>query len=461
MVVLKSPTNRRPRMANISRTLRHIKQDLKPFLRDRDIKDACERAGYSWRERILGPVQTVHLFILQVLSFNTAITHLRLIGKKTVKAAAYCKARMRLPLAVLQDLLRSSSAAMRKQGTPGARLWHGLRTFLADGSSALTPDVPELQKAFGQHKSQKPGCGFPMPKILGLFDAFSGLIAEMLNYPLRTHEMSKVWLLHPLLAARDLLVGDRGFCSYAHLALLHARGVFGLFRMHQNQIVSFRPGRKAHGGKASGKGKPRSTWIKRLGKHDQLVKWSKPKNRPKWMTAEQYESLPDSLPMREIRYRLPRKGQRTLCVTIATTLLDAELYPKEEIAALYNVRWTVETHFGELKTTLKMRKLKSRTPDGIRKELTVYCLVYNLVHWVMLQAAERQKVSPDRISFIDTVRWLLSSEPGEDLPDLIVNPLRPNRHEPRVIKDRQDSYKIMNKPRAALRKELKKQAVTA
>jgi hypothetical protein len=116
----------------------------------------------------------------------------------------------------------------------------------------------------------------------------------------------------------------------------------------------------------------------------------------------------------------------------------------------------VETHFAELKTTLKMRRVKSQTAVGVQKELAVYALVYNLVHTVMVAAARRQKTTADRISFIDTVRWLLSAAPGETLPDLLINPLRPGRHEPRVVKDRQDSYPYLNKPRHVLRKALRK-----
>jgi len=439
-------------MASVSRTLRRIKRDLRPFLSEDSILAACRQIGHTWRNRQFGPVRTLHLFILQVLCFNTAMTHLRHLAKEAVHAPAYCKARMRLPLAVLQTLLSQSSRAMR-QVTQGQGHWCGLRTYLVDGSSTIAPDTPSSQKAFGQPKGCKKGCGFPVPKVLGLFDAYTGLVVEALSFPLYTHEQSKVWLLHPLLGAGDLLVGDRGFCSYAHLALLSLRNVCGLFRMHQKQIVDFRPHRRA-----GGKGRPRSTFVRRLGRHDQIVRWIRPKSRPRWMTDEQWSSLPASLLVREVRYRLPRKGQRTICVTLATTLLDAQRYPKEKVVEMYGVRWTVETHFAELKTTLKMRKVKSKTALGVQKELAVYCLVYNLVHWVMLEAAWRQGVVPDRISFIDTVRWLLNAEPGESMPDLVVNPRRPDRHEPRVVKDRQDTYTKMCRLRRELRKTLKNQA---
>ena len=357
-------------MASISRALQRIKQDLVEHLPEQSIERACVDVGHRWRERQLGPVQTLHLFVLQILNFNTAINHLRHLAGHAVNAAAYCRARMRLPLAAVQRLLRQSSEAMRAAlcGEFGgeAGLWCGLRTFLADGSSTITPDTPELQKAFKQPTGQKPGCGFPVPKILALFDAFTGLVIESLSFQLYTHEQSKVWQLHPLMKAGDLLVADRGFCSFAHLAMLSVRGVTACFRMHQRQRVDFRPGRKtrAQSSKSKRKGRPTSTFVRRLGKRDQIVRWTKPRpdQTPEWMSDEQYATLPEGLEVRELRYVLVNKGQRTRVVTVATTLLDPIKYPKAKIAELYGIRWRVETHFAQLKTTLKMRKVKSRTP---------------------------------------------------------------------------------------------------
>lgn len=244
-------------MASITSTLSRIKLELSAFLPDEAILAACRDSGYSWRERLFGPVQTIHLFILQLLNFNIAMTGLRHLSKTPVKAAGYCRARMRLPQKVLEALLVQSSAAMRQVASPiGAAvdgLWCGLKAYLVDGSSTIAPDTPSSQKAFGQPKGCKTGCGFPVPKVLGLFDAFSGLIVQVLGFPLYTHEQSKVWMLHPLLGIGDLLVGDRGFCSFAHLAMLWARQIQGLFRIHQKQIVDFRPYRKHRVGNAKGK----------------------------------------------------------------------------------------------------------------------------------------------------------------------------------------------------------------
>jgi hypothetical protein len=458
-------------MAGVSQALKRIKSDLAKLIPDESILAACIAAGHKWRQRQLGPVQTLHLFILQVMACNTAISHLRLLAGEVFSVAAFCEARKRLPLAALQTLLRESSATMRKAAAEAAgkagdgsdgSLWRGLRVFLVDGSSTITPDTPALQKAFDHPKGQKPGCGFPVPRLLALFDAFTGMVVEMLGFSLYTHEQSKVWMLHPLLKGGDLLVGDRGFCSFVHLAMLHARCVHGCFRCHQKQIVDFRPHRKSKESstRENKAGLPTSEFVRRLGRHDQIVRWKRPAKMPGWMSAEQWASTPQWLGVRELKYTLKGKGQRTREVTIATTLVDCELYPREDVAELYNIRWQVETRFSELKTTLKMRKLKAQSEEGILKELAAYCLVYNMVRAITAAAGLIQGVDPNRISFIDALRWLLWAAPGDPIPRLIVNPTRPDRHEPRVIKDHRDGYSHMTSPRAELRKRLKTRAKT-
>ena len=137
--------------------------------------------------------------------------------------------------------------------------------------------------------------------------------------------------------------------------------------------------------------------------------------------------------------------------------LDAGAYPAEDLASLYFRRWEVETDFAHLKTTLGMDVLHCETEAGVLKELTVYAIVYNLVRVVMLEASRRQGVSLPRVSFVDALRWLSSSPPGTPLPDLVVNPHRPGRSEPRCKKRRAKKYPYMKRPRSVLRKLLQNQ----
>ena len=442
--------------------LRRLKQEPARELDRATIVDICRRIGYSWRAGVLDPVATVHLFLLQILHGNTALNHLPRLAGQQFTASAFCQARARLPLELFQHLLRRVAALLTPdQDDPGT--WHGHRVWLVDGSSVSMPDTPELRKHFGQPSVQKPGCGFPVAHLLALFHAGTGMLREVLTGPLCTHDMAQVAQLPPQLHATDVLLGDRGFCSFAHLALLLGRGVHGIFRMHQRQIVDFTPHRPhaVPGDKTAPKGRPHSRWLRRLGVTDHLVAWLKPKERPEWMTAAQYASLPEELVVRELRYRTHRPGFRVREVTLVTTLLDGELYSLESLAELYRVRWQVEVNLRHLKTTMKMDVLRCETVAGVSKELLVYALVYNLVRLVMGEAARRQGVAVDRISFVDALRWLATARPGEGLPRLVVNPDRPDRVDPRVKKRRPKPFPLMTKPRSVLRKKLMTQEVTS
>lgn len=91
----------------------------------------------------------------------------------------------------------------------------------------------------------------------------------------------------------------------------------------------------------------------------------------------------------------------------------------------------------------------------------MFLLVYNLVRMVMLQAARRQQVPVERISFVDALRWLATAQPGDELPKLVVNPARRGRVEPRVRKRRPKQYPLMKRPREVLRKDLLQQNIAA
>lgn len=431
-----------------------IKRNVANCLTAQSIEQACRAEDYRWRQRELGPVETIHAFIIQVLNGNTACSHTVRLAGLNCSAEAYCQARARLPLAVYERLLEQTRQAAERKSSPP--LWHGHRTFLVDGSTFSMPDTEALQAHFGQPDGQRPGCGFPAAHWLTMFDAYSGLLVKQAATPLRTHDMSQVGSLHPELSEGDLLIGDTAFASYAHLALLLRQKLHGLFRAHQRVLVSFRKDRKLVGKQAKGTKATRATGrlIRKLGKYDQLVDYEKPKKRPDWMSEEAYRALPDHILVREIRYRTKLKGGRTREITLVTTLLDPKKYPAEELAALYGLRWRIETNLNHLKTTMGMDVLRCETVAGVLKEMTIYSLVYNLVRLVMLKAAEQQHTPVTSISFVDALRWLTEACRQLQPLKLATNPHRPNRYEPRVRKRRPKQYHLMRKPRRQLQQEL-------
>src|SRR5262249_31328989 len=145
-------------------------------------------------------------------------------------------------------------------------------------------------------------------------------------------------------------------------------------------------------------------------------------------------SLPD------LRADLPRPPRlhamliRPLRTLTAQTLLDAAAYPATELAELDYERCRVELNFKHMKIKMRSYVIISKTVDGILKELSVYAMAYNLVRSAVLESARAHRVDPDRISLIDGLRWLTGEEGEGEAPELVVNPSRRGRVEPRVKK---------------------------
>ena len=131
------------------------------------ILSACKDVGYHWRKRVLGPVETIHLFLLQVLLKNTACRRrIVQLGEWRFTDTAYCAARKRLPLALFHKLVEQTAGVLRRLGwlaLVGIRVWtiDGIELFHARYSGASST----LRSALWPGK----GCGFPVAKLLTLF----------------------------------------------------------------------------------------------------------------------------------------------------------------------------------------------------------------------------------------------------------------------------------------------------
>lgn len=454
-------------MVSIAGALSRIKEDPEAALSGGMIRAVCRELIPSWRDTPLSPPNTLALLIRQVAAGNVSCTEVAQMAGGRFTAAAYCTARKRLPLEVVQacsarvyeSAAAAAAAATAARGASDRGRWRGHRVWLLDGSGASMPDTPALQEQFGQSGQQARGCGFPVAHVLGLFDLHSGLVARMIVSPLRTHDMRHAAELHPQMREGDVLVGDDAFGTFAHLAVLTQAGLHGLFPVHHKRIVDFTPGRshvrEGAGAVAAGAaGMPRSRWVRSLGSDDQLVEWFKPQARPDWMDERQYAALPDSITVRETRRTIKLPDGRRVTVTIVSTFLQADAYPARALVGLRQRRWEVETDLRHLKTTMKMEVLRCKSVAGVNKEIAAYLLVYNLVRLIMLEAGRRQRVSPGRVSFADALYWARHAAADAPPPRLKVNPYRPWRIEPRARKRRPKSYKLLNKPRDQLRNAL-------
>jgi hypothetical protein len=356
---------------------------------------------------------------------------------------AYCAARNNLPEEVLHGLVRDAGKQVEDE-SPDTWLWHGRKVRVVDGSTVTMPDTPENQAAYPQQKSQKPGCGFPIARILVIFSLSVGAVLEAAIGKYKgkqTGENSLFRGLYDALAEGDVILADRYFSGWSDIALPLQRGIDVVIRKHQLRRTDFREG-------------------VRLGKDDHLVSWSKPE-RPKWMSIAQYATLPDELTLREVRVRVVQEGFRTRSLVVATTLLDARKYPPEEIALLYRRRWQAELHLRSLKIVLQMDQLRCKTPERVRNEFWTHLLGYNLIRGVMASAALESGRSPWEISFKGTLQTLshflpllLSRISSKTWCEALLAAIathrvghRPDRFEPRKVKHRRKHYQYLCKPR--------------
>jgi hypothetical protein len=420
---------------------------------DRILK-AFGPARSLWQGWIYTPAVTVYVFLSQCLSPDHSCRDAvaRLIawrvacGLKACSAdtGAYCTARNDLPEEAIHELLRDSGRQVESEA-PESWLWRGRRVRAVDGSTITMPDTPENQAAYPQMKSQQPGCGFPIARILVIFSLSVGTVLEtaMGKYQGKeTGENSLFRPLHSALAEGDVVLADRYFSGWFDVALLRQRGIDIVVRKHQLRRTDFRTG-------------------KRLGKDDQLVVVVRPA-RPKWMSAEQYATMPGELTLREIRIQVAQKGMRTQSLVVVTTLLDAEKYPAEEIASLYRRRWQAELGLRSIKIVLQMDHLRCKTPERVRNEFYMHLVGYNLIRGVMAAAAQQSGKSPWEISFKGTLQTLSQFLPllqatasPEAWCDALLKSIathnvgdRPDRFEPRRVKRRPKPHKLLQKHRS-------------
>lgn len=348
--------------------------------------------GPSCRERLFTPLITFWAFLSQVLAADSACrTAVRKVqawwirqggGPMSANPSAYCQARARLPEETL-EALHLQLAQRLETNVPADRLWRGRRVRLVDGTTGSMPDTAQNQSAYPQPSGQKAGCGFPMLKLVALFSLASGALLRAVHGPVRGSEVHLFRQLWAHLSPGEVVLADRGFCSFGALAALQQRDVDCLMRLHQTRRVNWRAGQ-------------------RLGPADRLVAWRKPRRRPQLLSAEEFAALPATLPVRLVRLQARLKGFRTRTLVVVTTLLDPVAYPVEALAELYLQRWGVELHFRELKTLMRLDVLRCRSPQMIRKELLMHFIAYNLVRAVMLQAALQYQVALSRLSFKGT-----------------------------------------------------------
>lgn len=367
----------------------------------------------------------------------------------------YCRARAKLSAAALRDLSGEVSREL-EQAAEARWLWKGRHAKLIDGFTFTMPDTPANQAVFPHPRTQQPGVGLPIARAVAVLSLATACVLDLALGPYQGKETGEPALLRGLLgslAADDIAVADRYYCSFLLIALLRGQGTHVCARKHHKRHSDFRRGR-------------------RLGAHDHLITWTRPP-RPEWMDEATYARIPETLTLREIRFQVVEPHRRTRTLDIITTLVDADEYTREDIAELYGFRWNSELDIRGLKSSLNLGHVRCKSPEMVRREVWTTILGYNLIRTTAAGAALVHGRQPRHISFTATCQYVLAgwmplslglipAPSGEAYLRVVLQQIaacevanRPGRLEPRVLKRRRHRYKLMQQPRHQLRRELR------
>lgn len=331
--------------------------------------------------------------------------------------------------------------------TVGDWLWRQRRVKIVDGTGLSMPDTKANQKIYPQSQRQKPGCGFPVMKLVVTFSLATGAILGFVKGTLHDAERVLFKDLWDLFEPGDVLLADSAFCSYADFYFLSQRHIDCVMANHQRRTKGLQ-------------------FVKSLGKEDRLVYWIKMKSCPTWLEKSQWDKVPEKLLIREVSFLVTIRGFRTKRITLATTLFDQRQYPKEDLAQLFRRRWMAELYLRDIKITMGMDILRCKTPDMVHKELIMFMIAYNLIRSLILHSSMILQAHMDRLSFKGTLALLRQLNPPtlRLIPsrkrektlyktalriiakDIV--PDRPDRQEPRARKRRPKNYQLLNKPRS-------------
>ncbi|MEN6338088.1 MAG: IS4 family transposase [Phycisphaerales bacterium] len=451
--------------SQVRRCRRHVLEDqdlcFTKLLPQEQVEAALERHEVRYRERQYTPLVTIWTFLYQVLSSDQScraavarlLAFLCVGGEEpgSAKTDPYCKARERLPEKLLADLARDSGGQLQRD-VPATDLLGGRPVKIADGTTVSMPDTPANQKAYPQQAAQKKSLGFPILRLVGLMSLSCGAVLDIATGPYRGKRTGETALLRQVLGSLrsgDILLADAIFSNYWTIALLLEGGVDYLGRLEGMRRVDFRRGQ-------------------RLGRYDHVVSWSKP-HRPAWMNRTLYNRLPETLRLRETRVEVTQKGFRCRHLCLVTTLRDAQLYSRAELAMAFRCRWHAELDLRSIKHVMQMDVLRCKSPAMVRKEIWMHLLAYNLIRKLIAQAAATVGLSPRDLSFKGTLQTLvIFAAAGWSCParrnELYAAVLRavathrvndrPDRIEPRAVKRRPKKQVYLTEPRSVAKARL-------
>ncbi len=374
--------------------------------------------------------------VLTDLPIRQVFAHARRMrsGEREPSRSNLCEARQRLGVEPVQRVFELVARPLATAEMPGT-FYKGLRLMGIDGTVLDVPDTPANDAYFGRSTGGRGDSAFPQVRKVSLVELGTHAEVAMAIGGWHDSEQKLVGQLWDRIPADALLLEDRGFFSYEHWKRLDSSGVKLLIRVKVNMIL-----------------KP----IERLADGSYLAKI--------YRSSYDRDKDRNGIVVRVIEYTLddPQRtghGQRH---RLLTNLFDHDMFPALELACNYHERWEEELTFREQKTyqdpprPSKPSHLRSQTPEGVIQELYALSLAHYVVRALMAEAAKKEGIDVDRLSFtgclhilegrlsecdsstpasLDQWYQLLLEKMGQERTDP-----RRNRVNPRVVKRKMSKF---------------------
>ena len=306
----------------------------------------------------------------------------------SVGKASISRLRARIGAAPLRELVRRCCVPLADERTHPEAFYAGRRLVAIDGSCFELPDEADNATTFGYPGSRTSvagHAGYPQARCVVLVECATHAILGANVGPYRSGEWELGAELLPRLGPGMLCLADRGFNGHEHWRQAAATGADLLWRCSDSRQLP----------------------VLQLLDDGSFLSQIAPAGVSRAQAAEQ------AITVRVTEYTLPGDAQALSRYRLLTTLLDAQLAPAQELAALYHQRWEIEAVFDELKTHLRQarRVLRSKTPELLRQEFYGWVLAHYAVRWLLHQGAARHRMPHAQRSFKAHVELLRRAQP--------------------------------------------------
>jgi hypothetical protein len=298
--------------------------------------------------------------------------------------AAIVQARQRAGARLLRELFHAVARPIATARTGGAFLG-GLRLMAIDGTTIDVADTPENDRAFGRPTTGRGAGAFPQIRVLALIETGTHVICDAVIRPFHTGEVPTALRLLRSVGPGMLLLWDRGFHSYEMVRTTLEQQAQFLGRTKKNIVL--RPTEILTDG----------SFLARI-----------------YPSPEARRRNEQGIELRVIEYALDTPdGPGQEKYRLITSLLDEWAFPAERLAETYHERWEIETALDEVKVHqwAHPRPLRSKHPREVVQEVYGLLLAHLAIRTVMYQAALRDRIDPDRLSFTGALRVLRRASP--------------------------------------------------